>query len=330
MFRWLRRLIDWVKGVFANSRVNQKQVTNSRFTSPKTVLYTAPDPDTTGSVQDIASTALTIRIIGPRDCGKTTYLGAILACPNRSPVIKSITAVGQESQNFETEAINVLADGGTFYPSQNLLSFSQLNQIRFNTIIDPGGNYTPISMTIFSRDYSGEVIDDFELMDEERRNLYMTDCENAQGILLLLDAIQHTNDFNYAISVKRFIDNLVATKSEGWEGRIALGLTKCEDLQIYVERKNKGSEGLIKRYFPKTLNALRMACYNRKIELGYFSMSAFGMRGTTLEENVIMKPNSLGKKVACVRFPKIWKPFGLFAPLYWLATGDRFPPQHED
>lgn len=329
MFRWLKRLLDWFKGLFNGS---QRQADNYRFSNSSRSLYTAPDPDTTGAVQDTEDSLLTIRIIGPRGCGKTTYLGAILACPNRSPVIKSIKAIGPESLEFEDEAINVLAEGDAFAPNLRLFSIGTLRQIKFSVAIDSGENRPPVSMTIVSRDYSGEVIDDFGIMDDKTKQMYMDDCENANGILLLLDATQHSNDFNYATSVKRFVDNLVATKADGWNGKIAIGLTKCENLEFYIERKKIGSQALIERYFPKTLNALKMSRYNQEIELGYFSMSAFGMRGRTLEENVIKKanPDPRAPDLACVWFPKIWKPFGLFAPLYWLATGDRFPPQYED
>jgi hypothetical protein len=309
MFSLIKRLTSWLRKLFG--------VFNRTSTEETT---------------DIPINSLTVRIIGPRRCGKTTYLGAILACPNRSSIIKNITAIGQESKDFETDAINLLADGGAFARTPDPSGIAQLKEVKFAVTIKPSEHQPLVTMTIFSRDYPGQILDDFELMDESKRQMYMADCEESQGILLLLEATRHKKDFDYAIAIKRFVEELIATKADGWQGRIAFGLTKCENLQIYAERKEKKSQGLIEKYFPKTLRALNMACYNKKIEIGYFSMSAFGMRGIMLEENVIFRPDPIDPtiNVACVKYPKIWKPFGLFAPLYWLSTGKRFPDQYEE
>ena len=100
MFKWLKRFIDWLKEIFSDSS-------------------TGNSSDKAGDIPPKKKPKnLTIRIIGPRGCGKTTYFGAMLACPNRNrDVIKNITPIGSESRDFEDKSINILAEGGAFAPT---------------------------------------------------------------------------------------------------------------------------------------------------------------------------------------------------------------------
>jgi hypothetical protein len=304
MFKWLREFISWLKDIFwgNNSAKQQRQ----------------------GESKDLPKVPLKVRIIGPRGCGKTTYFGAVLVCPSRASLIKNIIAVGPKSREFETDAENILKNGGVFNPTPNLVSgVAELKEVRFTLTIAPDNKQSPTEITIFSKDYPGEILDNFNVMDRDMRLKYMNDCAESTGILLLVEATQYGKDSDYAISIKKFVEDLISAKDGGWKGKIAFGVTKCEEPEIYIEHTQKGSYGLIESYFPKTLNALMMACYNRDIQIGYFAMSAFGMRPLSLEPNVEMKPDPIdpNRQVACLWYPNVWRPFGLFEPLYWLGTG---------
>ena len=308
MFNLFKRLRDWLKGLFSNTSSS-----NHRSKAGDT------------------PNRLTIRIIGPRGCGKTTYFGAILACPNRNrTVIKNITAL-EEGKQFEDDAINILAEGGVFEPTFGATSLGQLKQVKFSVTINADGK-DDVTLVVLARDYSGEPLEQYDLLTPEVKEMYMTDCQESQAIFLLIDATKYKLDSNYSIAIRKFFNELIGSMNSGWQGRIAFALTKCEHLPMYVDRLQGGSKALIEKYFPTTLNTLKDVCYNKGITLEYFSMSAFGMRGVMLEGNVIMKPSPTDptQEIACIRYPKVWKPFGLFSPLYWLATGNRFPPQHED
>ena len=322
MFKWLKRFIDWLKEIFSDT---PDSVSGN---SSEKAGDIPPKPKQKKSLQN-----LTIRIIGPRGCGKTTYFGAMLACPNRNrDVIKNITPIGEESREFEDKAINILAEGGAFEPTNEESDIKKLQEIQFSVAIN-SDDYENLTLVIVSRDYPGEIFDGYNALDDDTQQMYITDCQQSQAIFLLLEATKYKRDFDYAITIRRFFQVLIESMGDkGWKGRIAFTLTKCEQLPMYVDRLQGGSEGLIEKYFPQTLNSLKDICYNKQIELEYFSMSAFGMRGMMFEGNVIMKPSPIDptKEVACIRYPKLWKPFGLFAPLYWLATGDRFPPKYED
>jgi hypothetical protein len=321
MFKLLKRFIDWLKKIFSDSSNNilGNSSTKAEDTPPKPKQKNKPQN-------------LNVRIIGPRGCGKTTYFGAVLACPNRNrEVIKNIMPIGPKSSAFEDKAINILAEGGAFEPTDPEADLKKLQEIQFSVAINCNAN-EDLTLIIVSKDYPGEIFDGYNALDSETQQMYITDCQASQAIFLLLEATQYKQDFDYAITIRKFFHVLIESMDSGWKGRIAFALTKCEQLPMYVDRLQCGSEGLIEKYFPKTLNTLKDICYNKEIEIEYFSMSAFGMRGNMFEGNVIMKPSPTDptKEIACIHYPKAWKPFGLFTPLYWLATGDRFPPKYED
>ena len=321
--RWLKNFFNWIRALFAG--------TKSRSASPiPPSIHGAPSPGTAVKI-DIPVQTSEVTIIGPRSCGKTTYLGAIFACPNRSAVVQTFSVLGDYSKAFALQATNILSQGGFFLGSILFANQTDIKQVRFSITFDTNAE-KPITLNVFSTDYSGELINSFGLMSEEAKNMYMEDCVRSQGILFLVSAQESKKDAEYAIVVQEFFDELVASKMDGWAGQIAFGLTKCEDIYIYTQRRELGSQGLIEKYFPLTLQALKMACYNQNIDIGYFSMSAFGMRANQLEANVAIKvnPSNPNFPEACLRYPRLWKPFGLFAPLYWLGTGKRFPDGFED
>ena len=318
---WFKDFFKWLQGLFGLAK--------SRRASPPS-MHGAPSPGTSVKI-DIPVKTAEVTIIGPQSCGKTTYLGAIFACDSRSAVVQTISALGDYSKAFAKQAADVLSKGGFFLASILFASQTDIKQVRFSITFDTNDE-KPITLTVFSTDYSGELIDRFGVISDEAKNMYMEDCVKSQGILFLVSAQESRKDAEYAIVIKEFFEELVASKMDGWAGQIAFGLTKCEDIYIYTQRRELGSQGLIEKYFPLTLQALKMACYNQNIDIGYFSMSAFGMRANQLEANVAVKvdPNNPNHSEACLRYSRLWKPFGLFAPLYWLGTGKRLPEKFED
>ncbi|MEI6329503.1 MAG: hypothetical protein WCP16_09745 [Pseudanabaena sp. ELA645] len=320
--RWLKNFFNWIRALFAGKK--------SGSASPLPSIHGAPSPGTSVKI-DIPVQTSEVTIIGPQSCGKTTYLGAIFACPNRSAVVKTVSTLGDYTKAFALQANNILSQGGFFLASILFASRTDIKQVRFSITFDTNDE-NPITLSVFSTDYSGELIDRFGFISEETKNMYMEDCVRSQGILFLVSAQESRKDAEYAIVVQEFFEELVASRMDGWAGQIAFGLTKCEDIYIYTQRRELGSQGLIEKYFPLTLQALKMACYNQNIDIGYFSMSAFGMRANQLEANVAVKVHPVDPNCseACLRYPRLWKPFGLFAPLYWLGTGKRFPDGFED
>ena len=66
--------------------------------------------------------------------------------------------------------------------------------------------------------------------------------------------------------------------------------------------------------FPHTKLALQIWSNNWNCAVAYFAYSAFGMIGDTSQANCQGRYQG-------IKNPKIWKPFGLIAPIYWLLTG---------
>lgn len=292
-------------------------------------LYTIPIPKTTQPHQEVdKSLDLEISIIGPQSCGKTTYIGSLLSCKYHSDFMQQVEPKNEESKKFQTEAKNTLPKGDYFNPTPLAGSSSDLKPLSFSLALGIS-NTDYIKLVVESGDFSGELFGKYFKLNNEIRKTYINACAKSQSILLLLSAQESENDDNYANVIENIFREILA---KGWSGRIAVALTKCEDIMIYTQRRRLGSEGLIKKKFPLTLRSLKQVCLEEDVSIGYFSMSAFGMKGNKLISNVnyIIDPIKPDQINACVEEPTLWRPFGMFAPLYWLGTGENIPNQYQN
>lgn len=334
MFSWLRRkIINFFDWVFSLGRPNSQGRPQSQ--SP----YQNQSGSNSNSLSEpnaLPSISNTIRIIGDRDCGKTTYLAALIRNPNpdfyNNPIENIVPKTG-ESEKLENQATIILEDGKKFNPSDILGADEDLSDrpnIAFSITLKDKRSRS-IQLEIFCKDYSGEIFGDINVMEEQALSSYINDCADpdVQGLMILLDATKHRQDSVYEISMRTFIRRLLVSRVNGWKGKIAVALTKCENLQIYSKRRElKSSKALVEKYFPKTLQSMRNNL-TPDIEVEYFSLSAFGMMGPegVKQPNVeyVKDITDPTLQFARLKNKNVWRPFGLFAPLYWLCTGDRHP-----
>jgi hypothetical protein len=322
MFKWLsiifKRLIEFIL-----PRKSRRQ--NERHRPPLHGIPKLQPEDGDVEIREDAQ----IAIIGPRSCGKTTFIGSLLSCPRHNDFLRGIDPQGLDSMKFMQDAKRTLPQSLPFLPTPLVQTASEIKQITFSIKLGISEEDT-VKLAIACSDYSGEMFSKyFTLSDTTIKTYIDAVSQSASSILLLFSALEFNNDEDYANIVSDVFRRIFLKK---WKGRIAFGLTKCEEIMVYSQRHRLGSEGLIRLKFPLTLRALTMACEGKNILIGYFSMSSFGMMGYDSTGNVKYVPNPANptQYEATVEDPEQWLPFGLFAPLYWLSTAKAIPEKYQN
>lgn len=181
------------------------------------------------------------------------------------------------------------------------------------------------NLNISSKDYSGEFFDDL-LHQSQNPQLeeYLEDCLQANGIMFLVDGSSRRKDLEYANGLDKLLLALDRNDIGGSKRRIALVLNKCEQSDLWVNRDKPGF--LASARFPQVCRKLQSWQQMGGGEIEFFTASAFGMLGNKYPEpNVNLLNRSRGGVRAVIKNPKLWRPFGLVAPIYWLAKGSRHP-----
>ena len=289
------------------------------------------------------SESATIRVVGDRASGKTTYMAALARWPNansNSPV-EAVSSVNDDGQTLISKAQVLLEQGLALEPTS--LSQSATTDLPDYAIrITLKGSFSwrnpkvqagsqPVNLNINCKDYSGEFFRDLvSRAGDPQIKDYMEDCVNANGILLLIDGNAHRRDQDYSNSIDKF---LVALDHRGGSApvkrRIALVLTKCEQPELWVNR-HKPRE-MVQMRFPQIYRRLSAWQGLGAGKVDYFAASALGMLGTNFPApNATRLSRDSGGVSAVLKDPKRWRPFGLVAPIYWLCTGERHKKLEED
>lgn len=145
----------------------------------------------------------TIRVIGDRGSGKTTYMASLAYWPNANPesMVQSIIPVNEESTELIRKAKDILEQGLTLEPTPLSADVSEIKDYSLaikvkesprlgNFNLGRLGSDNLISLTISCKDYPGEFFSDLLQRDSYNPQLraYLDDCVEAQGILLLIAA----------------------------------------------------------------------------------------------------------------------------------------------
>jgi len=330
MFRWLARLIASIRRLLGlssasppSSRSGSTGNTGSHVTGPPSILA---EPDILTN---------TIRVLGTRGSGKTTYLAALLRNPTNdqeSSPIKRIVPMGSGAERLIEQAYNILQEGKYFDPTPLAPQAATADDIGFRIeIYLPRRRWSEpqdgtVTLSLFTKDYSGEFLSDLRLHSSDLVDDYLADCAASQGLMLLVDGTNLEEDGQLEMNLPIFLRRLDQNAGgRGWQGRIAFVVAKCEQTRLYLKRQELGDEELVRRLFPKAVATLGASCH-QDAELGYFALSSFGvLGGLDPEPNVKMVSNAQGEYRATIRNQRVWKPFGLAAPLYWLCRGERHP-----
>jgi GTPase SAR1 family protein len=278
------------------------------------------------------SASLTLRVIGDRASGKTTYLAALVYHPNSNSAspVQVINPFNDDGKKLVTLAQNILEQGLQLEPTR----LDELPDYRLTIILkrqsswrnpQSTANSSLITLSIDCKDYSGEFFTDLlHRQGDALLREYINDCSQAEGILFLVDGIAYRRDAEYAKGLDIFLDTWGQSAQKNQPYRLALVLTKCEQPDLWINRHKPRDLTLAR--FPKVYKKLETWQQLDKGKVEYFASSAFGTLGTRSPEANSKQIRRDKEGVASVlKEPKLWRPFGLIAPIYWLSTGDRHP-----
>ena len=231
MFRWLVRLVAFVRRLLGLG--SKSPAPRSNITGPAT----APDAEILTN---------TIRILGTRSSGKTTYLAALLRNPlneHENSFIKRIAPIGTGAEKLIDQAFNILQGRAYFDPTPLATQATTVEEIGFRIEI-----YLPrrkleetVTLSIFTKDYSGEFFEDLRLHANDIVEDYLTDCAESQGLMLLVDGTNVGEDGHLEMNLPTFLRRLdQSVGGQGWQGRIAFVVSKCEQPKLYLKRQSVG------------------------------------------------------------------------------------------
>ena len=278
----------------------------------------------------------TIRVIGDRASGKTTYMAALARFPqsrasqsSRSQVDSSIKDISANNDNGETliaKAQNILEQGLELEPTD--LSPNAENAIDYQLTITLGalsrlGGTEGTQLNVGFKDYAGEFFSDLlKAKNDPRLESYLADCGAASGIMFLMDGSAQRKDAEYAQEVEAFFRQLSLSGNDYQLERVALVLTKCELPDLWIKRDQPAL--LAQQKFKQVCETMRTWQSNNGKAVEFFTSSAFGVMGEPFAEpNSKEQSRDRGGVTSVLKISKRWKPFGLVAPIYWLCTGDR-------
>ncbi len=273
-----------------------------------------------------------VRVIGDRGSGKTGYMAALVRWPNASETsaVKSINPINDEGRELIKKAQNILEAGDHLEGTPLDTDVDQVKDYGITIVLKEQFNWELnklIQLNINCKDYSGEFFSDLlhrrgDILLEK----YIEDCVLADGLLLMLDGLSYRKDANYAQGLAQLLLKLDHYgQINQMRRRIALVVTKCEQPQLWVNRHKP--KLILEARFPQTLKRLQTWQNQGEKEIDFFCTSAFGMLGKDCPEPN-MKIEARGDRgitASSLKNAKLWKPFGLVSPIYWLCTGKRHP-----
>jgi hypothetical protein len=265
-----------------------------------------------------------IRVIGPRSSGKTTYLAALAYWSSfRGKKSNfSIEPINEETKKLAVWAENIICQGADLEPSKAKgKDVSELPIYQF--VIDIRVPFRkPEKIDLVAKDYAGEIFDDLasgniDLAHQE----FMRDClmQDVEGCLILLSDWQEGSDHQYKKVFKEFL-RLMENDSRQTDLKLAIAMSKSERGELWPGRIEPEID-LFDLHLPLTKNLLSERIPNRN--LAFFAISTFGvMHPTDPRPNRRDEIGHDGRR-SLLREPRLWQPYGMLAPLYWLNTGKR-------
>jgi hypothetical protein len=284
----------------------------------------------------------TVTIIGPRSSGKTTYLAGLAYFPQKTqeenknnPKYEVRVDDSEDAAKLVRDAKNILLNGSSFKPT--LLDFKQAKERPKSYSFTININYPQKeTINLQTTDFPGEGLERItDKTSEYREYLEERLTEKDSSFLILLSNWEDDNEISETIEVfKNIISFKVA--QEDWQNlRFAVAMNKCERGELWPSRIEPERD-LFHKYLSHTTTELHQLVKQFGIpndNLKFFAMSTFGVikdddpRPNRKDEIKIARTAANDEvRISTLKEPKIWKPYGMISPLYWLATKKRLSP----
>jgi len=298
-----------------------------------------------------------IILLGPVGSGKTTYLATIAYENEKKMIAKLLTGlevipIGEEMLSLAKRAKNIIEEKDELTKTDLENGAEPYYRFHLKFPKDKKGltkssakEKTPKTVLEFvARDFSGEF---FELLNEKYANLKDIDQQFISNYLdlifkvpawqiMLTDWMPERDKELYQPVFKRLCDEIISRRVMNPEVKnlkIAIVMTKCERGELWPGRLNPEMD-LFKVWLPNSYKILRETFdgeFNGNLK--FFACSSFGILNQIFD-SYNPRPNryAIGdarsdKDRYYLRSKEEWQPFGLLAPLYWLATGRVFPDE---
>jgi adenylate kinase family enzyme len=283
-----------------------------------------------------------IKVIGYRSSGKTTFMAALARWPNASASspVQSVSATNDNGQELIDKARNILEQGDQLEFTKLDADANEVKDYNFRiTLKDKfslrnpqlGMNNRIIDLDVSCKDYAGEFFTELlQSTNNSKLDSYLEDCVNADGIALLIDGSSNRMDAEYAMGIDKFIQALDRNEVETRQRRIAVVLTKAENGELFATR-DKPAKTTMSNRFPQVHERLQRWHNSKAGRVDYFRSSAFGTLGNKFPEpNATIIRRGVEGTTAVIKKPRLWRPFGLISPFYWLCTGEHHPDLDKD
>jgi GTPase SAR1 family protein len=274
-----------------------------------------------------------IRVIGPRNSGKTTFLSALADWhdPGFRKPLKAIEPINEDSLSLKRCAEYLLRHGerlkATHLRDEDPFC---LPHYLFRLEITPNFWHNPlcwlfkrnVRFSLSCRDFAGEFINALKSPSEHFFiDSFLDDCAFSSGLLVMIDAtdsLQLDKEYSQAFStLRRELTSRI--RRGGWKVKykIAVVFSKADQYKIWKYRKRL--KEFISINFPCTQRVFQEWSKDGYCVVSYFACSAFGMRGNPPQPNVIDDVSN--GNCGYLADPTVWQPFGLASAIYWLSTG---------
>jgi len=265
-----------------------------------------------------------IRIIGPRNSGKTTYLAALAYQPNkdkRKHKYLQVQALNDDTRLLADKAESIILQGASLEPSiTHFRTIYDMPVYSFNIEIKHFLRKENIMLVV--RDYPGEIFDDLENGTSNKLSKeFIDEClaQDVSGCLILLSEWKHGTDKSYSRILDQFIQ-LINRADRGKDLRLAVVMGKCERGELWPGRLDPEID-LFDIHLPETKSILKRGILHTNLH--FYASSTFGVLGRNdPRPNRIEEWGTDGRN-SVLREPERWRPYGLLSPLYWLSTGKK-------
>ena len=266
-----------------------------------------------------------ICIIGPRSSGKTTYLAGLAYWPDKQRQDKrssqfEITAIG-DAEKLKQNAEDIICQGASLDPTDIAGGIYEAPLYQFRITIKHLFR-KPDDIDLVVRDYPGEIFD--ELASGRSNSLhdgFLKEClmQDVQGCLMLLTDWTKGTDKFYSQVLEEFT-KLIDLEGRIKDFRLAVAMSKCERGELWSGRLDPEID-IFDLYLPRTKNTLQSKIPRQNLQ--FYAISTFGVL-----KRHDRRPNRKDKagqssRHAVLRNEKLWKPYNMIAPLYWLSKGKR-------